>query len=90
MSKEFGSGFPDEYFVEGMDPDVEKSVKEAIDHFKKWGAEVRKISLPHTEYAVAVYYIICTAEASSNLARYDGVKYGLRSRGFRDLMEMYS
>jgi len=83
-------GIPDEYFVEGMDPDVEKSVKEAIDHFTKWGAEVRKISLPHTEYAVAVYYLICTAEASSNLARYDGVKYGLRSGGFRDLMEMYS
>jgi aspartyl-tRNA(Asn)/glutamyl-tRNA(Gln) amidotransferase subunit A len=73
-----------------MDPDVEKFVKEAIDHFKKWGAEVKRISLPHTEYAVAVYYIICTAEASSNLARYDGVKYGLRSGGFRDLMEMYS
>lgn len=83
-------GIPDEYFIEGMDPDVEKSVKEAIDHFTKRGAEVRKISLPHTEYAVAVYYIICTAEASSNLARYDGVKYGLRSGSFRDLMEMYS
>ena len=83
-------GIPDEYFIEGMDPDVEKSVKEAIDLFKKWGAEVRRISLPHTEYAVAIYYIIATAEASSNLARYDGVKYGLRSKGYRDLMEMYS
>jgi aspartyl-tRNA(Asn)/glutamyl-tRNA(Gln) amidotransferase subunit A len=51
---------------------------------------VKPISLPHTEYAVAVYYIICTAEASSNLARYDGVKYGLRSKGYRDLMEMYT
>jgi len=83
-------GMPEEYFVEGMDPDVERSVKEAIDRFKEWGAEVRKISLPHTEYAVAIYYIIATAEASSNLARYDGVKYGLRSKGYRDLMEMYS
>jgi aspartyl-tRNA(Asn)/glutamyl-tRNA(Gln) amidotransferase subunit A len=56
----------------------------------KWGAEVKRVSLPHTEYAVAIYYIIATAEASSNLARYDGVKYGLRSKGYRDLMEMYT
>ena len=83
-------GIPEEYFVEGMDPDVEKSVKEAIEYFKKWGGEVKSISLPHTEFAVATYYIICTAEASSNLARYDGVKYGLRSKGHRDLMEMYT
>jgi len=83
-------GIPDEYFVEGMDPDVERSVKEAIDRFKEWGAEVKRISLPHTEYAVAIYYIIATAEASSNLARYDGVKYGFRSKGYRDLMEMYT
>jgi aspartyl-tRNA(Asn)/glutamyl-tRNA(Gln) amidotransferase subunit A len=82
-------GIPEEYFLEGMHPDVETSVKEAVDRFTEWGAEVRKISLPHTEYAVAVYYIICTAEASSNLARYDGVKYGLRSSDFRDLIEMY-
>jgi aspartyl-tRNA(Asn)/glutamyl-tRNA(Gln) amidotransferase subunit A len=83
-------GIPDEYFIEGMDPDVEKSVTEAIDLFKHWGADVKRISLPHTEYAVAIYYIICTAEASSNLARYDGVKYGLRSKGYRDLMELYT
>jgi aspartyl-tRNA(Asn)/glutamyl-tRNA(Gln) amidotransferase subunit A len=83
-------GIPDEYFIEGMDPEVEKAIQEAIDSFKKWGAEVQKISLPHTEYAVAIYYIIATAEASSNLARYDGVKYGLRSKGYRDLMEMYT
>jgi aspartyl-tRNA(Asn)/glutamyl-tRNA(Gln) amidotransferase subunit A len=83
-------GIPDEYFVEGMDPDVENSVKEAVELYKKWGAQVQRISLPHTEYAVAVYYIICTAEASSNLARYDGVKYGFRSKGYRDLMEMYT
>ncbi|MFB3887389.1 MAG: Asp-tRNA(Asn)/Glu-tRNA(Gln) amidotransferase subunit GatA [Thermodesulfobacteriota bacterium] len=83
-------GIPDEYFIEGMDPDVEKSVKEAVDLFKGWGAEIKRISLPHTQYAVAIYYIICTAEASSNLARYDGVKYGLRSKGHRDLMELYT
>jgi aspartyl-tRNA(Asn)/glutamyl-tRNA(Gln) amidotransferase subunit A len=83
-------GIPDEYFIEGMDPDVERSVHEAINLFKKWGCEIKRISLPHTEYAVAIYYIICTAEASSNLARYDGVKYGLRTKEYRDLMEMYT
>jgi aspartyl-tRNA(Asn)/glutamyl-tRNA(Gln) amidotransferase subunit A len=83
-------GIPDEYFIEGMDPDVEKSVRDAIALFENWGAEVKRISLPHTEYAVAIYYIIATAEASSNLARYDGVKYGLRSKEYRDLMGMYT
>jgi aspartyl-tRNA(Asn)/glutamyl-tRNA(Gln) amidotransferase subunit A len=83
-------GIPNEYFVEGMDPDVERSIEEAIGQLEKWGAEVRRVSLPHTEYAVAIYYIIATAEASSNLARYDGVKYGLRSKGYGDLMEMYT
>jgi len=83
-------GIPEEYFIEGMDPEVEKAVKDAIDSFRKWGAEIQRISLPHTEYAVAIYYIIATAEASSNLARYDGVKYGFRSKGYRDLMEMYT
>jgi len=83
-------GIPNEYFIEGMDPDVEKAIVGAIDQFKRLGAEVQRISLPHTEYAVAVYYIICTAEASSNLARYDGVKYGHRSREFKDLMELYT
>jgi len=83
-------GIPEEYFLEGMDPEVERSITDAIDSFRRWGAEIQKISLPHTEYSVAVYYIIATAEASSNLARYDGVKYGLRSKGYRDLMEMYT
>jgi aspartyl-tRNA(Asn)/glutamyl-tRNA(Gln) amidotransferase subunit A len=82
-------GIPEEYFVEGMDPDVEKSVRGAIKLFESWGAKIETVSLPHTEYAVAVYYIIATAEASSNLARYDGVKYGFRSKGYRDLLEMY-
>jgi aspartyl-tRNA(Asn)/glutamyl-tRNA(Gln) amidotransferase subunit A len=83
-------GIPNEYFIEGIDPDVERAVTQGIDQFRKWGAEVKRISLPHTEFAVAVYYIIATAEASSNLARYDGVKYGLRSKGHRDLTEMYA
>lgn len=83
-------GIPKEYFIEGMDEDVSKSIQEAIDLLSKLGAEIRSISLPHTPYAVAVYYIICTAEASSNLARYDGVKYGFRSNHYDDLLEMYS
>ncbi len=83
-------GIPDEYFIEGLHPDVERSVKEAIGLFAKWGAKTKRVSLPHTEYAVAIYYIIATAEASSNLARYDGVKYGFRSDRYRDLMEMYT
>ncbi len=82
-------GIPKEYFVEGMDGSVETATQEAIDLLKRLGAEIKSISLPHTPYAVAVYYIICTAEASSNLARYDGVKYGFRSSHFEDLLEMY-
>ncbi len=81
-------GVPKEYFVEGMDPEVEGRVWEAIKVLQGLGVEVEEVSLPHTEYAIATYYIICTAEASSNLARYDGVKYGLRE-GEDDLMEMY-
>jgi aspartyl-tRNA(Asn)/glutamyl-tRNA(Gln) amidotransferase subunit A len=83
-------GIPKEYFVEGMDPEIDQSLREAINVLKGCGAKIEEISLPHTEYAVAVYYIIATAEASSNLARYDGVKYGLRSSGFKDLKEMYA
>jgi aspartyl-tRNA(Asn)/glutamyl-tRNA(Gln) amidotransferase subunit A len=71
-------GVPDEYFVEGMDPEVEAAVRRAIDELAAAGAEVKRISLPHTRHAVATYYLICTAEASSNLARYDGIRYGLR------------
>lgn len=73
-------GMAKEYFVKGMDPDVEKAVHAAIEHLKTLGAQVKEISLPHTEYAVPTYYLIATAEASSNLARYDGVKYGYRAK----------
>ena len=76
-------GIPKEYFIEGIEPDVKKAMAESIALFEKQGAIPVDITLPHTEYAVATYYIICTAEASSNLARYDGVKYGLRETGKR-------
>ncbi len=81
-------GIPKEYNIEGIEPDVKKAVDDAISFYVKNGAEMVEISLPHTEYAVAIYYIICTAEASSNLARYDGVKYGLRVDG-KDIIDMY-
>ncbi|MBW7957887.1 MAG: Asp-tRNA(Asn)/Glu-tRNA(Gln) amidotransferase subunit GatA [Deltaproteobacteria bacterium] len=82
-------GIPREYFIEGMDPDVEDSVRKALETIKALGAELVEISLPHTEYAVAVYYLVATAEASSNLARYDGVKYGLRVDEPGSLLDMY-
>jgi aspartyl-tRNA(Asn)/glutamyl-tRNA(Gln) amidotransferase subunit A len=82
-------GVPREYFIEGIDPEVETAVRQAIRTLEKLGATVREISLPHSPYALAVYYIIAPAEASSNLARYDGVKYGFRAKGNRDLLEMY-
>jgi aspartyl-tRNA(Asn)/glutamyl-tRNA(Gln) amidotransferase subunit A len=82
-------GVPQEFFVEGMDSEVEEQVGQAIRVLEGLGARVKEITLPHTGYAVATYYIICTAEASSNLARYDGVKYGFRAPGAKELMEMY-
>jgi aspartyl-tRNA(Asn)/glutamyl-tRNA(Gln) amidotransferase subunit A len=81
-------GIPREYFIPGTQPKVEQAVKDAIRVLEKSGVEVVEISLPHTEYAVAVYYLIATAEASSNLARYDGMKYGLRQQA-KDLTETY-
>jgi aspartyl-tRNA(Asn)/glutamyl-tRNA(Gln) amidotransferase subunit A len=71
-------GVPKEYFVEGMQPEVEKSVREALANLQKAGARTVEISLPHTSYAVAAYYLVATAEASANLSRYDGIRYGLR------------
>ncbi len=81
-------GIPKEYFIKGMDREIEESVKTAIKKLESLGAVPVDISLPHTEYAVAAYYVLATSEASSNLARYDGVKYGFRAEG-KDLMEMY-
>jgi aspartyl-tRNA(Asn)/glutamyl-tRNA(Gln) amidotransferase subunit A len=82
-------GIPREYFIEGTDPQVEGAVRNAISTCRQLGAHIVDISLPHTEYGIAAYYIIAPAEASSNLARYDGVKYGHRDKGTRDLIEMY-
>ncbi len=81
-------GIPKEYFVEGLDPEVKSVIEEAIDKLKSLGAVIKQVSLPHTEYAVPVYYIIATAEASSNLARFDGVQYGYRAQA-DNLLQMY-
>jgi aspartyl-tRNA(Asn)/glutamyl-tRNA(Gln) amidotransferase subunit A len=83
-------GIPDEYFIDGLDPEVEAAVRAAIETLRGLGAKTESVSLPHTEYGLAAYYVIAPAEASSNLARYDGVKYGLREPGARDLIDMYS
>ena len=83
-------GVPREYFLPGMEPAVEQAVRNALQQFAALGAELVEISLPHTEYAVAVYYLLATAEASSNLARYDGVKYGYRHPEAKELMDMYA
>ena len=82
-------GVPNEYFIDGMDPEVEAAVRAAIDVLKGLGATLERVSLPATPHALATYYVIAPAEASSNLARYDGVKYGLRVPG-HDLIEMES
>jgi aspartyl-tRNA(Asn)/glutamyl-tRNA(Gln) amidotransferase subunit A len=82
-------GIPREYFLEGIDQEVEGAVREAIKVLETLGARSVEVSLPHTEYGVAAYYVIAPAEASSNLARYDGVKYGYRSETGNTLMEMY-
>src|SRR3989337_2405776 len=82
-------GIPKEYFIEGMDPEVERAVRDAVKTFEGLGAKAVEVSLPHTAYAVATYYILATSEASSNLARYDGVKYGFRAQGAKDLLDMY-
>jgi aspartyl-tRNA(Asn)/glutamyl-tRNA(Gln) amidotransferase subunit A len=80
---------PREYFIEGLDPEVKGILEEAINKLKTLGAEYKEVTLPHTEYAVPVYYIIATAEASSNLARFDGVQYGLRVDKTGSLIDMY-
>ncbi|HYP28157.1 MAG TPA: Asp-tRNA(Asn)/Glu-tRNA(Gln) amidotransferase subunit GatA [Blastocatellia bacterium] len=83
-------GVPREYYGEGLDPEVRDRVESAIKRFEEMGAEVVDVSLPNTEYAVPVYYLIATAEASSNLARYDGVRYGFRAEEAKALKQMYS
>lgn len=81
-------GLPKEYFVKGMDPEVEAAVKNGVKELEKLGAEVVEISLPNTDYAISTYYLIAPAEAATNLARYDGVSYGERAEDASDLVEM--
>jgi len=83
-------GLPREYFIAGLDPEVQKAMDAAIETYRRLGAEFVDISLPHTDYAVATYYLIATAEASSNLARYDGVRFGHRAEGAVGLLDMYT
>jgi aspartyl-tRNA(Asn)/glutamyl-tRNA(Gln) amidotransferase subunit A len=82
-------GVAREFFAAGLDPEVEKSVREALKVYERLGAAVREVSLPHSSYSVATYYLVATAEASSNLARYDGVHYGHRATKFDNLIDMY-
>lgn len=84
------AGVPKEYFIKGLSAEVEKSVRAAIEVFKGLGVEIIELSLPHTKYAVSAYYIIAPAEASSNLARFDGVQYGLRDSSSKNIIDMYS
>ena len=82
-------GVAKEYFGDGLDDEVRHAVESAIDKLKGIGCEIVPVSLPHTPYAIPTYYLIATAEASANLARYDGVRYGQRARGVKTLSEMY-
>jgi len=82
-------GIPKEYFIEGIDREVERIINKTINTYKKLGAEIIEVSLPHTEYALAAYYIINPSEASTNLARYDGIKYGFSDKEKVDLMRFY-
>jgi aspartyl-tRNA(Asn)/glutamyl-tRNA(Gln) amidotransferase subunit A len=82
-------GLPKEYFIKGLDPQVEEAVRAAVARYEKLGAKIVDISLPHTEYALSTYYIIAPAEASANLARFDGVRYGYRADGITGLLDHY-
>ncbi|MEC9306312.1 MAG: Asp-tRNA(Asn)/Glu-tRNA(Gln) amidotransferase subunit GatA [Pseudomonadota bacterium] len=83
-------GLPKEYFGDGLDPEVEKAVREAVKVYESLGATVREVSLPHTHYAIPAYYVIAPAEASSNLSRYDGVRFGHRCDSPVDLQDLYT
>jgi aspartyl-tRNA(Asn)/glutamyl-tRNA(Gln) amidotransferase subunit A len=82
-------GLPKEYFIPGMDAETEQAVRAAADWFQKNGAEIKEVSLPLTPSAIAVYYILATAEASANLARFDGVRYGRRAADPKDVLDLY-
>ncbi len=83
-------GIAKEHFVEGLNPEVEQALRAALQVYKSLGAEIKEVSLPHTSYGVAVYYLIAPSEASSNLARYDGVHYGHRAAQFSNMIDMYA
>jgi aspartyl-tRNA(Asn)/glutamyl-tRNA(Gln) amidotransferase subunit A len=83
-------GIPKEYFGAGLDPAVGAAVEKAIAFYKSQGCEIKEVSLPHTQYCLDTYYIIATAEASSNLARFDGIRYGHRAKGAKDVVDLYS
>jgi aspartyl-tRNA(Asn)/glutamyl-tRNA(Gln) amidotransferase subunit A len=88
--KDLKIGIAREHFVEGLDPEVEAAVRKALDVYRSQGAQIVDISLPHSKYAIAVYYLIAPSEASSNLARYDGVHYGFRAESFENMIDMYA
>ncbi|MGA7722135.1 MAG: Asp-tRNA(Asn)/Glu-tRNA(Gln) amidotransferase subunit GatA [Ignavibacteriaceae bacterium] len=88
-NKKLKLGFAREYFGEGISPEVKSAIEGVMEKLKKNGFEIEEISLPHSEYTIATYYILTTAEASSNLARYDGARYGYRSENSSSLLEMY-
>ena len=87
--KEIKIGIPREYFIKGIDEEVKKVIEAAIKKYQEMGAKIEEISLPHTEYALPAYYIISPSEASANLSRYDGIKYGYSTKEAKDLMEIY-
>jgi aspartyl-tRNA(Asn)/glutamyl-tRNA(Gln) amidotransferase subunit A len=83
-------GLPKEYYASGLDSEIQNAIMKKVDVLRRHGAIVKEVSLPHSEYTIATYYILTTAEASSNLARYDGARYGRRAEGAKDLIEMYT
>ena len=83
-------GLPKEYLIDGIDPQVRAAVEKAVEHLSSLGAEIVEVSLPHTEYAIASYYMIASAEASANLARFDGVRYGHRAENPLNLFDHYA
>jgi aspartyl-tRNA(Asn)/glutamyl-tRNA(Gln) amidotransferase subunit A len=83
-------GVPREFYGDGLDLEIRREVEKITDLLQKGGAQIREVSLPHTDYGIATYYLICTAEASSNLARYDGAHYGLRENHPPNLESMYT
>ncbi|MHB8906994.1 MAG: amidase family protein, partial [Melioribacteraceae bacterium] len=87
--KKLRIGLPKEYFAEGLNEEIRNAIFEKVEFLKEQGFEIYEIELPHTEYSIATYYILTTAEASSNLARFDGVRYGFRSKEDNNLLNMY-